>query len=57
MSSLHVPRSGRVQAVAPNKRGAHSLSLERLDTFCGKRLQPSAYRRRKNPIQSIGLFS
>src|SRR5215472_11363613 len=44
-----------IHAVAPNKRGAHlSLSLERLATLCGKKLQRVGLSATQNPIETIG---
>src|SRR5499427_3921329 len=44
-----------IHAVAPNKRGVHlSLSLERLATLCGKKLQRVGLSATQNPIQTIG---
>ena len=44
-----------IHAVAPNKRGAHlSLSLERLASLCGQKLQRVGLSATQNPIESIG---
>src|SRR5437764_13465435 len=44
-----------IHAVAPNKRGTHlSLSLERLATLCGQKLQRIGLSATQNPIQTIG---
>jgi ATP-dependent Lhr-like helicase len=44
-----------IHAVAPNKRGAHlSVSLERVDSLCGRRLQRIGLSATQNPIQTIG---
>src|SRR6516225_722542 len=44
-----------IHAVAPNKRGVHlSLSLERLATLCGQKLQRVGLSATQNPIRTIG---
>src|SRR6516165_8563431 len=55
---LATPRSvivDEIHAVAPNNRGAHlSLSLERLATLCGQKLQRVGLSATQNPIETIG---
>ena len=46
-----------IHAVAPNKRGAHlALSLERLATLCGDRLQRIGLSATQNPIEAVAHF-
>ena len=46
-----------IHAVAPNKRGAHlALSLERLASLCGDRLQRIGLSATQNPIEEVAHF-
>ena len=46
-----------IHAVAPNKRGAHlALSLERLASLCGDRLQRIGLSATQNPIEAVADF-
>ncbi|HSY88581.1 MAG TPA: DEAD/DEAH box helicase [Verrucomicrobiae bacterium] len=46
-----------IHAVAPNKRGAHlALSLERLSTLCGGKLQRIGLSATQKPIEEIARF-
>jgi ATP-dependent helicase Lhr and Lhr-like helicase len=46
-----------IHALAPNKRGTHlSLSLERLDTLCGRRLLRIGLSATQKPIETMARF-
>src|SRR3954471_10775619 len=46
-----------IHAVAPNKRGAHlAISLERLDSLCGRRLQRIGLSATQKPIELVARF-
>ncbi|MGE3941577.1 MAG: DEAD/DEAH box helicase, partial [Alphaproteobacteria bacterium] len=46
-----------IHAVAPNKRGAHlALSLERLDSLCGRQLQRIGLSATQKPIERVARF-
>ena len=47
-----------IHALAPNKRGAHlALSLERLQSLCGGKLQRIGLSATQKPIESVARFS
>jgi ATP-dependent Lhr-like helicase len=46
-----------IHALAPNKRGAHlAVSLERLEAFCGGRLQRVGLSATQKPVESVARF-